>query len=52
MFEFTEEYEPLLRDVRETAEKVVKPVPKKLKKVTNSPSTWPIDFFRKGIFRF
>jgi len=25
MFEFTEEYEPLLREVREIAEKVVKP---------------------------
>ncbi len=52
MFEFTEEYEPLLREVREIAEKVVKPRAERLRRVTNFLWIWQIDFLKKATFRF
>jgi alkylation response protein AidB-like acyl-CoA dehydrogenase len=48
MFEFTEEYEPLLREVREIAENVVKP----RAKVIEENDAFPVDmanrFFKEG----
>lgn len=48
MFEFTEEYEPLLRDVRETAEKVVKPRAKEIEESDEFPFDMANRFFHEG----
>ncbi len=48
MFEFTEEYEPLLRDVREIAEKVVKPRAKEIEESDEFPVDMANHFFKEG----
>lgn len=48
MFEFTEEYEPLLREVREVAEKVVKPRSKEVEESDEFPFDMANLFFEKG----
>jgi alkylation response protein AidB-like acyl-CoA dehydrogenase len=48
MFEFTEEYEPLLRDVREIAEKVVKPRAKEIEESDEFPVDMAKKFFQEG----
>ncbi len=48
MFEFTEEYEPLLREVREVAEKVVKPRAKEIEESDQFPFDMARRFFGEG----
>ena len=48
MFEFTEEYEPLLRGVREVAEKVVKPRAKEIEESDEFPVDMANRFFKEG----
>jgi alkylation response protein AidB-like acyl-CoA dehydrogenase len=48
MFEFTEEYEPLLREVREIAEKVVKPRAKEIEESDEFPVDMTNLFFKEG----
>ena len=48
MFEFTEEYEPLLREVREIAEKVVKPRAKEIEESDEFPGDMANRFFKEG----
>jgi len=48
MFEFTEEYEPLLREVREIAEKVVKPRAKEIEESDEFPVDMSKKFFQEG----
>ena len=48
MFEFTEEYEPLLREVREIAEKVVKPRAKEIEESDEFPEDMANRFFKEG----
>jgi alkylation response protein AidB-like acyl-CoA dehydrogenase len=47
MFEFTEEYEPLLREVREIAEKVVKPRSKEIEESDEFPVDMANRFFKE-----
>ena len=48
MFEFTEEYESLLREVREVAEKVVKPRAKEIEESDEFPEDMAHRFFKEG----
>ena len=48
MFEFTEEYEPLLREVREMAENVVKPRTKEIEESDEFPVDMANRFFKEG----
>lgn len=48
MFEFTDQYEPLLREVREIAEKVVKPRTKEIEESDEFPFDMANQFFNKG----
>jgi len=48
MFEFTEEYEPLLREVRDIAEKVVKPRAKEIEESDEFPWDMANQFFKDG----
>ncbi len=48
MFEYTEEYEPLLRDVKETAEKVVKPRAREIEDSDEFPFDMAGHFFDRG----
>ncbi len=48
MFEFTEEYEPLLREVREIAEKVVKPRAREIEESDEFPQDMANRFFKEG----
>jgi alkylation response protein AidB-like acyl-CoA dehydrogenase len=48
MFEFTEEYEPLLREVREIAEKVVKPRAREIEESDQFPVDMATRFFKEG----
>ncbi len=48
MFEFTEEYEPLLRSVKETAEKVVKPRARDIEESDEFPFDMADHFFKEG----
>jgi len=48
MFEFTEEYEPLLREVREVAEKEVKPRAREIEESDEFPTDMANRFFEKG----
>jgi alkylation response protein AidB-like acyl-CoA dehydrogenase len=48
MFEFTEEYEPLWREVRETAEKVVKPRAREIEESDEFPLDMAKQFFHEG----
>ena len=48
MFEFTEEYEPLLREVREIAGKVVKPRAKEIEESEEFPVDMANRFFKEG----
>ena len=48
MFEFTEEYEPLLREVREVAEKVVKPRAREIEESDEFPLDMANRFFKEG----
>ncbi len=48
MFEFTEEYEPLLREVREVAEKVVKPRAREIEESDEFPVDMANRFFKEG----
>ena len=48
MFEFTEEYEPLLTEVREIAEKVVKPRAKEIEESDEFPVDMATRFFKEG----
>ncbi len=48
MFEFTEEYEPLLREVREIAEKVVKPRAREIEESDEFPVDMANRFFMEG----
>lgn len=48
MFEYTEEYEPLLREVREVAEKVVKPRAKEIEESDEFPFDMAKRFFNEG----
>jgi alkylation response protein AidB-like acyl-CoA dehydrogenase len=48
MFEFTEEYEPLLREVREIAEKVLKPRAKEIEESDEFPFDMAHRFFKEG----
>jgi alkylation response protein AidB-like acyl-CoA dehydrogenase len=48
MFEFTEEYEPLLREVREIAGKVVKPRAKEIEESDEFPADMANRFFQEG----
>jgi alkylation response protein AidB-like acyl-CoA dehydrogenase len=48
MFEFTEEYEPLLREVREIAEKVVKPRAREIEESDEFPLDMANRFFEEG----
>jgi alkylation response protein AidB-like acyl-CoA dehydrogenase len=48
MFEFTEEYEPLLKEVREIAEKVVKPRAKGIEESDEFPVDMANRFFQEG----
>jgi alkylation response protein AidB-like acyl-CoA dehydrogenase len=48
MFEFTEQYEPLLRDVREIAENVVKPRAKEIEESDEFPVDMAKRFFEEG----
>ena len=45
MYEFTEEYEPLLREVREIAEQVVKPRAREIEESDQFPSDMAKRFF-------
>ena len=51
MFEFTEEYEPLLREVREIADKVVKPRAKEIEESDEFPLDMANRFFKEGYLR-
>ncbi len=48
MFEYTEEYEPLLKEVREVAEKVVKPRARGIEDSDEFPRDMAQQFFEKG----
>jgi len=48
MYEFTEEYEPLLREVREIAENVVKPRAKEIEESDQFPFDMAKQFFQEG----
>lgn len=48
MFEFTEEYEPLLREVREIAEKDIKPRSKEIEESDEFPFDMAKRFFKEG----
>jgi len=48
MFEFTEEYEPLLREVREMAGKVIKPRAKEIEESDEFPVDMANRFFKEG----
>jgi signal transduction histidine kinase len=48
MFEFTEEYEPLLREVKEIALKVVKPRAKEIEESDQFPYDMASQFFNEG----
>jgi alkylation response protein AidB-like acyl-CoA dehydrogenase len=48
MFEYTEEYEPLLREVREIAEKQIKPRAKEIEESDEFPSDMANKFFKEG----
>jgi alkylation response protein AidB-like acyl-CoA dehydrogenase len=48
MFEFTEEYEPLLKEVREVAEKVVKPRSREIEESDEFPIELAHRFFKEG----
>jgi len=48
MFEFTEEYEPLLREVREIAEKDIKPRSKEIEESDEFPLDMVKRFFKEG----
>jgi len=48
MFEFTEEYEPLLKEVREVAEKVVKPRSREIEESDEFPVELAHRFFQEG----
>lgn len=48
MFEFTEAYEPLLRDVREVAENVVKPRAREIEESDEFPIDMARQFFQQG----
>ena len=48
MFEYTEEYEPLLREVREIAEKQIKPRAKEIEESDEFPSDMVNKFFKEG----
>jgi len=48
MFEFTEEYEPLLKQVREIAEKVVKPRAREIEESDEFPADMANRFFQEG----
>ena len=48
MFEFTEEYEPLLRSVKEIAEKVVKPRARDIEESDEFPFDMASQFFNEG----
>jgi alkylation response protein AidB-like acyl-CoA dehydrogenase len=48
MFEFTEEYEPLLREVREIAGKVVKPRAREIEESDEFPTDMANLFFKEG----
>jgi alkylation response protein AidB-like acyl-CoA dehydrogenase len=48
MFEFTEEYEPLLRSVKESAEKVVKPRARDIEESDEFPFDMANHFFKEG----
>lgn len=48
MFEFTEEYEPLLKEVKEVAEKVVKPLSKEIEESDEFPVWLALRFFQEG----
>jgi len=48
MFEFTEEYEPLLKEVREVAEKVVKPRVREIEESDEFPFDMANRFFQQG----
>ena len=48
MFEFTEEYEPLLKEVREVAEKVVKPRSREIEESDEFPVELAHRFFKEG----
>jgi alkylation response protein AidB-like acyl-CoA dehydrogenase len=48
MFEFTEEYEPLLREVREIAERVVKPRAREIEESDEFPVDMANRFFKEG----
>jgi len=50
--EFTEEYEPLLREVREIAEKVVKPRAKEIEESDEFPVDMANRFFKEDTFKF
>jgi hypothetical protein len=52
MFEFTEQYEPLLKNVREIAEKVVKPRAREIEESDEFPIDMARRFFKKDISRF
>jgi alkylation response protein AidB-like acyl-CoA dehydrogenase len=48
MFEFTEEYEPLLKQVREVVEKVVKPRAREIDESDEFPADMVKQFFKEG----
>jgi alkylation response protein AidB-like acyl-CoA dehydrogenase len=48
MFEFTEEYEPLLKEVREMADRVVKPRSKEIEESDEFPFDMTKKFFNEG----
>ena len=48
MFEFTDEYEPLLRNVKESAEKVVKPRARDIEESDEFPFDMANHFFKEG----
>jgi alkylation response protein AidB-like acyl-CoA dehydrogenase len=48
MFEFTEEHEPLVREVREMAENVVKPRTKEIEENDEFPVDMANRFFKEG----
>ena len=48
MFEFTEEYEPLLREVRDVAEKVIKPRAREIEESDEFPHDMANRFFQEG----
>jgi len=48
MFEFTEEYDPLLREVREITEKDIKPRAKQIEESDEFPFDMANRFFKEG----